>query len=199
MARAAAKRRRKRISAVITLILLLCALGILRYMLSRPIPVTQFSSVHERNAMAADAEIKARRFIVQDRHPARTSPILEVDEREVNAYIQSSAKVQSQLQAKGISNPSVSLQDGQLTATADVPVSGVTMPITISGKFVSTPGQEPAFQIESIKVGRMGVPQALTKEASDKLLRMAGSGGLKLPPQVSDVKIQNGRITVIGK
>ncbi len=161
-----------------------------------PARQVNFTSPSERDVIARNLEARIQQFRQSAQADHHTHETIQVTERELNAYVQSSPILQAKLQANGIATPHVQIEQGQIVANTTANVHGFSLPVTITGVVVSAPNGTKTFQINSCKVGRTSVPQAMR----DKLFAAMGNanqgGGLNLPEFVSDVKIDDGKLAV---
>jgi hypothetical protein len=201
--RAASHRPRRRGRGWIYAAVILSAMiGLLTIVFKQPPsnPQAEFTSPAERETIACDVERRFKAFEEASRSSsaavarAQKPPVLEVTEREINAYVQSSPNIQAKLQSSGVSNPSVVFRGGKVIASGTVLFHGMHIPITITGSMAPGSRDSVKLEVESIKAGMVGVPGAVTARVND----MIRSGKLQLPPGVASVTVQDGRIIMIG-
>lgn len=186
------QKSKKPIFVTLAVLLLLgcAAVGFLLFTPSQP--EVKFASETERAQVAQSVETRVNTFrqSVQNRQP--TAP-LQLQEREVNAIVRSPENLQK-LAAKGVTNPSVKLGNGEVVVGGEVTVNGVKLPVSVTG----TPAGASGFQVTAVKVGKMPAPQQITAEVAAKVEAAVRDGSLQLPPGVSGVKVEDGKLIVTG-
>lgn len=123
---------------------------------------------------------------------------LEVSEKEINTYLQSSPEVQSKLQANGASNTVISLRQGQIEVSSDVQVKGIKLPVTVAGEVIVDSSGKPQLKVQDIKIGRMGLPQSVADKIAAEVAGTDAGNLIPLPAGVTDVRIEDGRLVITG-
>ena len=157
---------------------------------------TPFSSSAERDAIAADFADRIRTFRQEAESRRDVPAVLEANQRELNAYLQASPNLQAKLRSKGVSNPSVKLERNRIIATGDVFFRGVKSQVTITGLVVANSQDSLTFQLQTCRAGKLGMPRIVTARIASKVQEMIESGDLKVPPEVSSVRIEDGKLIV---
>lgn len=192
-ARASKRLRRRRINAAAIVVVILVGAAILHYIFSSPLAGVQFASTQERDALATGLQSRVHDFTGSSR------AVLEVTDREANAYIQSSTQIQSELRRNNIENPTIAFTNGGVTASAEIPVAGARMPVTVSGTFVASNNNSVGFKVDSVQIGRMNAPGGVTAQVASKIESMVNRAMSSLPSHVSSAHVENSRVVIVGE
>lgn len=189
------QRSRKRLFLTLAALLVVACvvIGFLLFSGPKPPPDATFASEAERAQVAQNLESRVNTFkqSVQNRQPAAP---LQIQEREVNAVLRAPQTLQK-LEAKGVTNPSVKIEKDKVFFSGDVAVNGVKLPVTVIG----SPSGASGFQVTSVKFGQMPAPQKVTDEIAKQADEAIRSGSVVLPPGISGVRVEDGKIIVNGQ
>lgn len=187
------KFRNRRLVVGISIVVLI--VGILYYLCTPPQTPPHFASPEERDRLANDLDSRARAF-VQTAHNSPATASLEVNQNEANAYLQSSQRIQSELQSKGVSDASISFHQDSIVASASVPIRGVNVPVTVTGRLVQNNGST-TFKIDQVEAGRLGVSGLVPGNVTSDIEGLVNRGLSTLP--TSQVSVSDGKLAMTAK
>ncbi|MGC8669453.1 MAG: hypothetical protein ACP5VE_15205 [Chthonomonadales bacterium] len=142
---------------------------------------------HEVEAAHADAE-KGRP------HPFT----IRMTERELNTFLATNPQAQEILYAKEIERAFVRIKGHTIRATATRDMHGVPVSVTAQIRPILKPDHTLGFAIDAIDVGRLGLPEGVTRQAAQQIVRALAAKAADPLLKYNEVRVEHGAITLVG-
>lgn len=189
-------KKHRTLTIILTAIVLLIALGAgLLFKgpseVSRPV---QFKSPDERQKLAEDVNNKAAIFeyMLKNRQGDRAS--IDINEKSLNAYIQSSPSVQEKLQKIGAKDVVVKLHKDQVLVGMRIPFNGTMLPASADIEVRQVPGRKLVVNIKSMKIGSYPAPRSMVDKIAGKAFK---TGIMDLPQGLVTIAVDEGKVTAV--
>lgn len=179
------------VSIILLVILILVALLFRpQSELSKPI---QFSSVTEKNQLANKAFQETSAFHKAIIEKQSNYAKLNLDEKSVNAYIQTSPEIQNELGKIGAQDFVVKLHRDLIKVGMRITVNGIMLPGSIDVAIRQNVNNKLIVDITSVKIGSYPAPKSIADKVKEKLLKYET---MDLPAGYRKVKIEEGSLLI---
>lgn len=188
--------KKRRIAIIIGVIFLVAVAVGLAMLFMQPSEVRHpmvFASNDERVRLAADVDRRATIFSRALRNRRGNRASLDVSEKELNAYIQTSPEIQRKLEELGAQDVAVKLHKDRVVVGLRLPFKGAMLPASAIIEVRQAPGRKLVVNIASMKVGSFPAPRAMVDRITSSALK---SGSLNLPPGFTGVSVDEGKFTL---
>ncbi|WP_319586131.1 hypothetical protein [uncultured Desulfobulbus sp.] len=188
-------KKRKIIIVIASIIVLtIIILAILLFLPSSEVgkPVV-FSSDDERTQIATTLNQHAILFESALRNRTANHASLDIDERELNAYIQTSPDIQKKIQDIGGKDVVVKLHKDRILVGMKVPYKGAMFPLSAIVNIRQDLGRKLIVDVTDVKIGSFPAPESLINAALSKSIK---NGSVDLPPGITDIEFGEGKITM---
>lgn len=180
------------IAAVIILPIIICAILISVPPSEVGSPVT-FTSNDERVKLATGLNQRTMSFENALRNRRMNRASLDIDERELNAYIQSSPEIQKKIHDIGGKDVVVRLHKDRVVVGMRVPYKGAMFPASAIINVRQSLDGKLTINILSVKIGSLPAPASLV----DKMINSSMKNGtVDLPPGVVNLEISEGKVII---
>ncbi|MHB1001631.1 MAG: hypothetical protein ACYC27_20520 [Armatimonadota bacterium] len=183
----------------VVIVLVLAIVIVLHLLTVQPASVKNvavFTTTYERDKLAGELDYKARSlaYSLQTRQGNKTT--IDIGEKELNAYIQVAPDMQRKIQSLGAKNPVVKLDNDRITASAFMKIRGQDVPVTATLKLRQGINNSLVYEIDNLKVGLITVPESMMSDIEAKINSQDGKGEIELPPGITNVDIENGKLVL---
>lgn len=187
------KHRIKIISALIIVLIIVIAIAMLFKTPSELSAPVHFESDDERQQLTQSVDQKISIFGFQLKNKQGDRASLELDEKSLNAYVQSSPRFQEKLRKIGAQNPVVKIHKDLIRVGMRIPLHGAMLPATADIEVRQIPGRKLIVNIKEMKIGGYPAPRSIIDKIAGKELK---SGIIDLPPEFRNIEVNEGKILV---
>ena len=175
---------------VLPLIISLALLFVPSSEVSSPIA---FSSDDERVKLATGLNQRVISFESALRNRKASHASLDIDERELNAYIQASPEIQKKIQDIGGKDVVVKLHKDRMLVGMRVPYKGTMFPASAIIDIHQGLGRKLLVKIASVKIGSFPAPSSMVDAMINGSIR---NGSVDLPPGVVNLEVGEGKVVM---
>jgi len=187
------------IKLVLSLVLAVVA-ALLTLILIPPAPPEPVSPQEEARVEQHVTEIKHEvEAAHEDAQKGRPHPFtIHMTEKELNTFLATNPQAQEILFAKDIERAFVRIRGRSIRATATRDVHGVPVAVTAQIRPVLNPDHTLGFAIDAIDLGHLGLPEAVTRQAAQQIVRALAAKAADPLLKYKEVRVEHGAITLVG-
>jgi hypothetical protein len=153
-------------------------------------PIT-FSSDDERTQIATTLNQHAILFARALQNRTANHASLDIDERELNAYIQTSPDIQKKIQDIGGKDVVVKLHKDRILVGMKAPYKGTMFPISAVINVRQDLNKKLIVDVADVRIGSFPAPKSLIDAALSKSIK---NGSVDLPLGVTSIEFNEGQI-----
>lgn len=121
-----------------------------------------------------------------------------VKQGQINTLLRTNPRLRTLMKQKKVERPFLSIKDGRLRAGALLTYQKKPVYITAEGPITANPDGTLAFRPETVWLGKIKAPVAVSEEIAERAAKAFAAGALKMPGQVSAVRLEKGQIVIEG-
>ncbi|MHB1458466.1 MAG: hypothetical protein ACYC0V_16280 [Armatimonadota bacterium] len=180
------------IAAMIVMLIVICI--ILLFIPSSKVgsPI-KFKSDEERIELATGLNQRAISFESAMRSRTASRASLDIDERELNAYLQVSPEIKKKLQDIGAKDVIIRLHKDQMLVGMKVPYNGILFPASAVIDIKQDLDRKLKVKITDVKIGSLPAPNSLVDAITKGSLK---NGSVDLPPGIINLEVGEGKVIV---
>lgn len=187
--------KKRKIAIIIASIIVLAIItfAILLFMPSSEVGTPMVFSSDERLKLAAGLNLRAIIFENTLRAHTANRASFDINERELNAYVQSSPEIQKKIQDIGGKDVVVKLHKDRILVGMRVPYKGIMFPASAVIGIQQDLDRKLKVSIESVKIGSFPAPHSLVDAALTGAIK---NGSVDLPPGVMSLEVVEGDVKI---